>query len=87
MKRVEEASEALECRFVDLFVRATNKKAIEFYERLGYVTYRIVDKYYGGNSAEDAYDMRKPLLADPTKGCLEGAGHRCTVNDIQDVLL
>eukprot|EP00438_Fugacium_kawagutii_P007829 Skav212608 [mRNA] locus=scaffold2176:193896:195161:- [translate_table: standard] len=56
-----------DCYFVDLFVRPTNTAAINFYEGLGYVIYRIssqgtVTGYYSGD--EDAYDMRKPLRRD-----------------------
>ena len=35
-------------RFVDLFVRASNDRAIKLYEGLGYVTYRRVLGYYSG---------------------------------------
>jgi hypothetical protein len=34
--------------FVDLFVRASNRPAITMYEKLGYVVYRRVLKYYSG---------------------------------------
>lgn len=51
--------------FVDLFVRASNHKAIAFYKSMGYSVYRVVKDYYGDNAedptldSEDAYDMRK----------------------------
>ncbi len=38
---------------MDLFVRVSNVLAIAMYERLGYVVYRQVEKYYSGE--EDAY--------------------------------
>ncbi len=43
---------------MDLFVRASNDVAITLYEKLGYVIYRTVLKYYsasGDTDAEDAY--------------------------------
>ncbi len=41
-------------RFVDLFVRASNERAIRLYEGLGYVTYRRVLGYYSGGSGGSA---------------------------------
>lgn len=54
-----------DCYFVDLFVRASNKVAVEMYRRLGYSIYRQVIGYYSGE--EDAYDMRKALPRDVHK--------------------
>jgi N-terminal acetyltransferase B complex catalytic subunit len=51
--------------FVDLYVRASNAVAIDFYARRGYVKYRQVIGYYAGE--EDAFDMRKALSRDPEK--------------------
>eukprot|EP00249_Psilotum_nudum_P003034 c16353_g1_i1 orf=575-1099(-) len=51
--------------FVDLFVRASNAPAINMYEKLGYVIYRRVLKYYSGE--EDGLDMRKALPRDVEK--------------------
>ncbi|URE37599.1 FR47-like protein [Musa troglodytarum] len=48
--------------FVDLFVRASNMPAIKMYEKLGYVIYRRVLRYYSGE--EDGLDMRKALSRD-----------------------
>lgn len=63
----------LDCYFVDLFVRGSNKVALEFYLSLGYVIFRTVEKYYSG--VEDAYDMRKPLEGrDPERKSVAGAG-------------
>lgn len=66
---LEAASDAAGCRFVDLFVRASNAAAINLYKKRGYSIYRRVLKYYGpaadGSPAEDALDMRKALAADP----------------------
>ncbi|XP_066397165.1 uncharacterized protein [Miscanthus floridulus] len=51
--------------FVDLFVRASNMPAIRMYEKLGYVVYRRVLRYYSGE--EDGLDMRKALSQDVEK--------------------
>jgi N-terminal acetyltransferase B complex catalytic subunit len=51
--------------FVDLFVRASNRPAITMYEKLGYVVYRRVLKYYSGE--EDGLDMRKAMPRDIEK--------------------
>lgn len=54
---------------MDLFVRSTNKVAIEMYQKFGYQVYRAVNKYYSSSNdsnAEDAYDMRKSLKRDTT---------------------
>jgi N-terminal acetyltransferase B complex catalytic subunit len=53
------------CKYVDLFVRVSNKTGLNFYSRLGYVVYRRIFGYY--NDEEDAYDMRKSLIHDPNK--------------------
>ena len=41
--------------FVDLFVRVSNKIAVDMYKKLGYVVYRTVLEYYSGDPDEDAY--------------------------------
>ena len=44
--------------FVDLFVRPSNKKAVDMYEKRGYSVYRRVHAYYQGmppNEPEDGY--------------------------------
>lgn len=56
--------------FSDLYVRDSNYVAANFYKKNGYSVYRKVLGYYGG-PIEDAYDMRKPLLADPEGECLK----------------
>lgn len=58
MNYLEKVSDDHKGFFVDLFVRSTNKVAIEMYEKLGYSLYRIVNKYYSSSqdsSGEDAY--------------------------------
>ncbi|UYV74595.1 NAA20 [Cordylochernes scorpioides] len=42
--------------FVDLFVRVSNKVAVDMYTRLGYCVYRRVLEYYSGDPDEDAFD-------------------------------
>ena len=41
--------------FVDLFVRISNKVAIDMYRQLGYSVYRRVLEYYSGDPDEDAF--------------------------------
>lgn len=41
--------------FVDLFVRKSNKIAINMYKNLGYIIYRTILDYYSGDQDEDAY--------------------------------
>ena len=41
--------------FVDLFVRVSNKVAVDMYRKLGYTIYRTVLQYYSGDPDEDAY--------------------------------
>lgn len=41
--------------FVDLFVRVSNKVAVDMYTRLGYSVYRRVLEYYSGDPDEDAF--------------------------------
>lgn len=54
--------------FVDLFVRESNKVAIQMYERLGYTIYRRVLEYYSSETdSEDAFDMRKSMPKDEQK--------------------
>lgn len=41
--------------FVDLFVRVSNKVAVDMYKQLGYSVYRRVLEYYSGDPDEDAF--------------------------------
>ena len=43
------------CFFVDLFVRVSNKVAVDMYHNLGYSVYRKVLEYYSGEVDEDAF--------------------------------
>ncbi|XP_026285256.1 N-alpha-acetyltransferase 20 [Frankliniella occidentalis] len=67
MSWLEEASEKKQAYFVDLFVRVSNKVAIQMYKQLGYIIYRTVLEYYSGDPDEDAYDMRKACSRDVNK--------------------
>ena len=48
-------------------MRVSNKRAVNMYEKLGYIVYRRVLDYYSGTNTEDAYDMRKALPRDVHK--------------------
>ena len=66
MKFLEQVSEEIyNAYFVDLYVRASNKVAVDMYKKLGYTEYRHVIGYYSGE--EDAYDMRKSCIRDKEK--------------------
>lgn len=67
MNMLEDISEKKRCYFVDLFVRVSNKVAVDMYNKLGYTVYRTVLEYYSGEVDEDAYDMRKALSRDTEK--------------------
>lgn len=72
--------------FVDLFVRSSNKVAIDMYRKLGYEVYRIVDKYYSDDTnqpAEDGYDMRKSMPRDVTKECSIPTGKRIKPEELE----
>lgn len=57
MKGLEQVSIDKDCYFVDLFVRVSNKIAVEMYKKLDYSVYRRVLEYYMSPD-EDAFDMR-----------------------------
>ncbi|KAF8944634.1 N(alpha)-acetyltransferase 20, NatB catalytic subunit [Haplosporangium gracile] len=66
--------------FVDLFVRRSNKVAIDFYTQLGYSIYRTVAGYYNGETEnEDAFDMRKPLKRDVDRQSIRENGENFIV--------
>ncbi|XP_064465252.1 N-alpha-acetyltransferase 20-like isoform X1 [Ornithodoros turicata] len=65
MRGLEQTSEKKQAYFVDLFVRVSNKVAVDMYKHLGYSVYRRVLEYYcGEDTDEDAFDMRKALPRD-----------------------
>lgn len=65
------------CYFIDLFVRTSNRTAVDMYKRLGFAPFRRVVDYYASDNgsspspAEDAFDMRRPLQRDKTRACLK----------------
>lgn len=69
--------------FVDLFVRASNRLAINMYERFGYSTYRRVLGYYSGDDPEDALDMRKALPRDVNKESVVPLEHPVRPEDLE----
>lgn len=58
MDLLEDISTQLNCHFIDLFVRPSNKRAVKFYEKLGYYVHQTITSYY---TDEDGFDMRKPI--------------------------
>ncbi|CAI2381926.1 unnamed protein product [Moneuplotes crassus] len=72
--------------FVDLFVRSTNKIAIDMYKSLGYSLYRRVLEYYSGdakNPGEDAWDMRKSMPRDTTKELMVPLDHPIQPHELE----
>lgn len=82
MRHLEDVSETGEMYFVDLFVRQSNKKACQMYEKMGYSTFRRIVGYYTGSAPEDALDMRKALPADPEKNSLIAEQAVITVEEL-----
>ncbi|KAH8652453.1 N-acetyltransferase 5 [Xylariales sp. PMI_506] len=76
--------------FMDLFVRKSNERAIQFYKRMGYSVYRVVKDYYADNvknpaaGGEDAFDMRKPMKRDVKREHVRDDGEKHEV-DPEDV--
>lgn len=85
-EQLEAAADANDAWFVDLFVRSTNHKAIQFYKSMGYSIFRTVKDYYGDHSSdptkssEDAYDMRKPMKRDVKKEHVRENGEKFEVD-------
>jgi N-terminal acetyltransferase B complex catalytic subunit len=69
--------------FVDLFVRASNRLAINMYEKFGYSTYRRVLGYSSGDDPEDALDMRKALPRDVNKESVVPLDHPVRPEDLE----
>lgn len=69
-ERLERGSDVNNAWFVDLYVRAGNKVAVDMYRGMGYSVFRRVVNYYSDDpsgmseSGEDAFDMRKPCSRD-----------------------
>jgi len=83
MSILEDVSEKRKCYFVDLFVRVSNKVAVDMYHRLGYIVYRKVLEYYSGERDEDAYDMRKALSHDVDKKSVIPLTHDVRPEDLE----
>ncbi|RAL08190.1 peptide alpha-N-acetyltransferase complex B subunit NAT3 [Aspergillus homomorphus CBS 101889] len=69
-ERLERGSDINDAWFVDLYVRAGNKVAVDMYKGMGYSVFRRVVGYYSDDpsgmseTGEDAFDMRKPCSRD-----------------------
>ncbi|XP_065159917.1 N-alpha-acetyltransferase 20 [Atheta coriaria] len=82
MNFLEEVSEKKNAYFVDLFVRVSNKVAINMYKNLGYIVYRTVLEYYSGDPDEDAYDMRKACARDVNQKSVVPLAHPVRPEDL-----
>ncbi|XP_074659328.1 N-alpha-acetyltransferase 20-like [Tubulanus polymorphus] len=82
MTLLEVISDKKRCFFVDLFVRVSNKIAVNMYHKLGYTEYRRVLEYYSGEVDEDAYDMRKALSRDVEKKSMIPLRHPVRPSDL-----
>jgi len=83
MNFLEEVSEKIyDGYFVDLFVRVSNKVAIDMYTKFGYTVYRRVLGYYSGPEDEDAFDMRKALPKDVDKKSIIPLKHPVKPEDV-----
>ncbi|KAJ0176193.1 hypothetical protein K1T71_008367 [Dendrolimus kikuchii] len=82
MSILEDVSEKKKAYFVDLFVRVSNKVAINMYKNLGYIVYRTVLEYYSGDPDEDAYDMRKACSRDVNKKSVIPLAHPVRTEEV-----
>jgi len=57
----EKMADEDKCTFIDLYVRSSNKKAVQVYKNFGYIVYEVLKDYY---ESEAAYDMHKSLSLD-----------------------
>ncbi|KAF5301404.1 hypothetical protein FQA39_LY02133 [Lamprigera yunnana] len=83
MNFLEDVSEKKRAYFVDLFVRVSNKVAINMYTNLGYIVYRTVLEYYSGDPDEDAYDMRKACSRDIKQKSVIPLNHPVRPEDVE----
>lgn len=89
-EQLEAIADANNAWFVDLFVRRSNHKAINFYKSMGYSVFRVVKDYYGDNpndpsqASEDAFDMRKPMKRDKNRQHVrdDGEQHEVQPSDV-----
>lgn len=89
MNFLEDVTERIHNGFyVDLFVRSTNKVAINMYKNFGYDVYQVVEKYYSSDGIqpeEDGYDMRKSLKRDAKGECSKPTGKKIKPSEIEFV--
>ncbi|KAL9641118.1 MAG: hypothetical protein Q9204_000297 [Flavoplaca sp. TL-2023a] len=83
--RLDQACEQENAWFMDLFVRVSNKTAINMYKGMGYSVYRRVIGYYsddptGNGTSEDAFDMRKSLSRDRSQKYIREDGESHSIN-------
>ncbi|KAI4103549.1 MAG: hypothetical protein L6R37_003766 [Teloschistes peruensis] len=83
--RLDKACEQENAWFMDLFVRVSNKTAINMYKKMGYSVYRRVVGYYSDNptgegDSEDAFDMRKSLSRDKDNKYIREHGEDYRIN-------
>ncbi|KAL8877515.1 MAG: hypothetical protein Q9198_004483 [Flavoplaca austrocitrina] len=83
--RLDQACEQENAWFMDLFVRVSNKTAINMYKGMGYSVYRRVVDYYsddptGNGTSEDAFDMRKSLSRDRSQKYIREDGENHSIN-------
>ncbi|XP_014673922.1 PREDICTED: N-alpha-acetyltransferase 20-like isoform X2 [Priapulus caudatus] len=83
MAGLEEISEKKKTYFVDLFVRVSNKVAVDMYKHLGYSVYRRVIEYYSGDPDEDAFDMRKAMSMDKDQKSVVPLQHPVYPEDVE----
>ncbi|KAI3659053.1 hypothetical protein MP638_002072 [Amoeboaphelidium occidentale] len=88
MNILEEVSDKMyNAYFVDLYVRESNKLAINMYHKFGYSIYRRVLSYYSGlrpgEEDEDAFDMRKALSRDVNKESIIPLKHPVRAEDVE----
>jgi len=91
IEQLERSCNQANAWFVDLYVRSSNKAAIEMYRKMGYSVYRRVVDYYSDDptgrsksGSEDAFDMRKPLDRDKEKRHVRenGEEHRVSADEV-----
>ena len=88
-RALEDACDAQNAWFVDLYVRASNQVAIDMYKKMGYSVYRRVVGYYGdgvsNEKGEDAFDMRKPCSREGAMKWIRETGGEDFEVDPEDV--
>jgi N-terminal acetyltransferase B complex catalytic subunit len=89
-EQLEAAADDHDAWFMDLFVRKSNTRAINFYKGMGYSVYRVVKDYYGDHATdptqngEDAFDMRKSMRRDSSGAHVrdDGESHEVDPEDV-----